>query len=71
MSTQNTAGGAAPAASTKKKIRKNVLRGIVHVNATFNNTLVTISDMQGNTLAWGSAGGMGFKGSRKSTLFVV
>jgi small subunit ribosomal protein S11 len=71
MSTQNTAGGAAPAASTKKKIRKNVLRGIVHVNATFNNTLVTITDVNGETIAWDSAGTVGFKGARKSTPFAA
>ncbi|NDD27190.1 MAG: 30S ribosomal protein S11 [Proteobacteria bacterium] len=55
----------------KKKELKNVPRGVAHIQSTFNNTLVTISDTNGNTLAWGSAGGMGFKGSRKSTPFAA
>ena len=71
MNTQNPAAGAAPAGSTKKKLRKNVLRGIVHVNATFNNTLVTITDVNGETIAWDSAGTVGFKGARKSTPFAA
>lgn len=54
-----------------KKIRKNVLRGIAHVKATFNNTVVTITDMNGETLCWASAGTIGFKGSRKSTPFAA
>jgi small subunit ribosomal protein S11 len=54
-----------------KKVRKNVLRGIAHVKATFNNTLVTITDMNGETLCWASAGTIGFKGSRKSTPFAA
>ncbi len=53
--------------TTKKKVRKNVLRGIVHVNATFNNTIVTITDTNGETIAWDSAGTVGFKGARKAT----
>ena len=55
----------------KKKVRKNVSRGIAHVKATFNNTLVTITDVNGETLCWSSAGAMGFKGSRKSTPFAA
>ncbi len=55
----------------KKKETKNVPRGVAHIQSTFNNTLITISDTHGNTLAWGSAGGMGFKGSRKSTPFAA
>lgn len=55
----------------KKKELKNVPRGVAHIQSTFNNTLITISDTNGNTLAWGSAGGMGFKGSRKSTPFAA
>ena len=55
----------------RKKEVRNVPRGVAHIQSTFNNTLVTISDMQGNTVAWGSAGGMGFKGSRKSTPFAA
>lgn len=54
-----------------KKTRKNVSRGIVHVKATFNNTIVTITDTAGETISWGSAGGVGFKGSRKSTPFAA
>ena len=55
----------------KKKVRKGVTRGIVHVQSTFNNTLITITDMAGETLAWASAGTVGFKGSRKSTPFAA
>ncbi len=51
----------------KKKEKKNIVSGIAHVNSTFNNTLVTISDVQGNVVSWSSSGMMGFKGSRKST----
>ncbi len=64
--------GSAPAtaaASKKKKIRRNVTVGIAHVNATFNNTTVTVTDTKGDTLCWASAGTCGFKGSRKSTPF--
>ena len=55
----------------KKKVRKGVTRGIVHVQSTFNNPLITITDMAGETLAWASAGTVGFKGSRKSTPFAA
>ncbi len=55
----------------KKKIKKNIPVGIAHVNATFNNTIVTITDTKGNTIAWSSAGAEGFKGSRKSTPFAA
>ena len=58
-------------AKKSKKVRKNVTRGIAHVKATFNNTIVTITDVNGETVCWGSAGGMGFKGSRKSTPFAA
>ena len=54
-----------------KKVRKNVVRGIAHVKATQNNTLVTITDMNGETLCWDSAGTIGFKGARKSTPFAA
>ena len=57
--------------SKKAKIRKNVVRGIVHIRATNNNTIVTITDMNGETLAWDSAGTIGFKGARKSTPFAA
>ena len=57
--------------TTKKKIKKNVLDGIAHVHASFNNTIITISDRQGNTLCWATSGGSGFRGSRKSTPFAA
>jgi small subunit ribosomal protein S11 len=56
---------------TRKKERKNISFGIAHVNATFNNTMITITDLQGNAIAWSSAGTMGFKGSRKSTPYAA
>lgn len=55
----------------KKKERKNIASGIAHIKSTFNNTQVTITDMQGNTISWSSAGAQGFKGSRKSTPFAA
>ena len=58
-------------ASRKKKEKKNVQNGIAHIQSTFNNTIITITDMNGNTLAWSSAGSQGFKGSRKSTPFAA
>ena len=58
-------------AKKTKKVRKGVTRGIVHIKASFNNTLVTITDVNGETLSWGSAGTVGFKGSRKSTPFAA
>ena len=54
-------------ARVRRRERKNITNGIAHVNSTFNNTMITISDVQGNTIAWSSAGALGFKGSRKST----
>jgi small subunit ribosomal protein S11 len=60
---------AAGAATTKRKIRRNVTQAVVHIKATFNNTSVTITDGKGDTLCWASAGTCGFKGSRKSTPF--
>jgi small subunit ribosomal protein S11 len=54
-----------------KKVKRTLSAGQVHINATFNNTIVTITDQQGNTVAWGSAGSVGFKGSRKSTPFAA
>ncbi|MDG2319672.1 MAG: 30S ribosomal protein S11 [Rhodospirillaceae bacterium] len=62
---------AKPATRTRKKERKNISSGIAHVNSTFNNTLITITDVQGNAISWGSAGGQGFKGSRKSTPYAA
>ena len=55
----------------RKKVKKNVAEGIAHVHASFNNTIVTITDRQGNALAWSTSGGQGFKGSRKSTPFAA
>jgi small subunit ribosomal protein S11 len=55
----------------RKKVKKNVAEAIVHVHASFNNTIVTITDRQGNSLAWATAGAAGFKGSRKSTPFAA
>ena len=55
----------------KKKIKKNINTGIAHINATFNNTIVTITDDSGNVIAWSSAGTKGFKGSRKSTPYAA
>ena len=56
---------------TKKRVKKNVERGQVHIQASFNNTIVTITDAQGNALSWASAGGLGFRGSRKSTPYAA
>ena len=55
----------------KKKVKKNIPQGIAHIQATFNNTIITITDPQGNAISWASAGGQGFKGSRKSTPFAA
>ena len=55
----------------KKRERKNITSGVAHVNATFNNTMITITDAQGNAIAWASSGAQGFKGSRKSTPFAA
>jgi small subunit ribosomal protein S11 len=71
--TASTAAAPAAAGATRarKKERKNISSGIAHVNATFNNTMITITDVQGNSIAWSSAGTMGFKGSRKSTPYAA
>jgi len=63
--------GGKPAPRMRRKERKNIASGIVHVNATFNNTIITIADAQGNTISWSSSGLMGFKGSRKSTPYAA
>ena len=55
----------------KKKVKKNVSEGIAHIHASFNNTIITITDRQGNALSWATSGGAGFKGSRKSTPFAA
>jgi small subunit ribosomal protein S11 len=59
------------ATRVRRRERKNITSGVAHVNSTFNNTMITITDAQGNTIAWASAGSNGFKGSRKSTPFAA
>lgn len=59
------------AGRVKKRYKKNITNGVVHVNASFNNTMITVSDAQGNAISWSSAGSMGFKGSRKSTPYAA
>ena len=63
MATQRT--------QTRKKVKKQVAEGVVHIHASFNNTIITITDRQGNALSWATAGGSGFRGSRKSTTFAA
>lgn len=58
-------------AGRRRRERKNIERGQVHIQSTFNNTIVTISDVQGNTISWASSGGLGFRGSKKSTPFAA
>ncbi len=62
---------AKPSQKSKKKVKKTVVDGIAHIHASFNNTIITITDRQGNALAWATAGGAGFRGSRKSTPFAA
>lgn len=76
QSSQQTSAAKTKAASkstvaVKKRLKKNISEGSVHIHATFNNTIVTFTDRQGNVIAWASAGGSGFKGSRKSTPFAA
>ncbi|MFZ2620878.1 MAG: 30S ribosomal protein S11 [Alphaproteobacteria bacterium] len=71
MAKPQTTAADATAARAKRKDRKTVSTGVAHINATFNNTLVTITDTQGNAVAWSSAGQQGFKGSRKGTPFAA
>ena len=75
MATSNTTPAAkdkdSSTARVKRKDRTNITSGVAHVNATFNNTIVTITDAQGNTIAWSSSGAQGFKGSRKSTPYAA
>ena len=59
------------AVAKKKKTKRNVIEGVAHIHATFNNTIITITDRSGNTLSWATAGGSGFRGSRKSTPFAA
>ena len=58
-------------AKVSRRTSKNISEGVAHVNSTFNNTIITISDMQGNTISWATSGGSGFRGSRKSTPFAA
>lgn len=60
-----------PSKSTRKKTKRTVVDGVAHVHASFNNTIITITDRQGNTLSWATSGGSGFRGSRKSTPFAA
>ena len=62
---------AKPQTKVRKRERKNISSGIAHISATFNNTIITITDVQGNAISWASAGGLGFKGSRKSTPYAA
>jgi small subunit ribosomal protein S11 len=65
------AQAAAAGGKVRRREKKNIASGVAHVNASFNNTMITITDVQGNTIAWSSSGTMGFKGSRKSTPFAA
>jgi small subunit ribosomal protein S11 len=60
-----------PVKTAKKKVKRQILDAVAHIHASFNNTIITITDRQGNALAWATAGGCGFKGSRKSTPFAA
>lgn len=60
-----------PSRSTRKRVRKQVADGMAHIHASFNNTIITITDRQGNALSWATSGGSGFRGSRKSTPFAA
>jgi small subunit ribosomal protein S11 len=62
---------ASKTAGRKRRVRKNVARGVAHIHSTFNNTIVTITDEKGNVISWSSAGALGYKGSRKSTPFAA
>jgi len=71
MASNNQAKASGKKTSTKKRVKKNVERGQAHIQASFNNTIVTLTDLQGNALSWASAGGLGFKGSKKSTPYAA
>ena len=71
MARNPTAQQVAASQRARKKVKKNVSDGIAHVHAAFNNTIITITDRQGNTLSWATSGGAGFRGSRKSTPFAA
>jgi small subunit ribosomal protein S11 len=67
----STAQSSANKTKTRRRVKKNIATGICHVQSTFNNTIITITDVNGNTISWASAGSRGFKGSRKSTPFAA
>ena len=71
MASNNQSKASGKKATTKKRVKKNVERGQAHIQASFNNTIVTLTDLQGNALSWASAGGLGFKGSKKSTPYAA
>ena len=71
MASNNQSKASGKKQSTKKRVKKNVERGQAHIQASFNNTIVTLTDLQGNALSWASAGGLGFKGSKKSTPYAA
>lgn len=71
MAVQKTSATKKASASRKRRERKNIDRGSAHIQSTFNNTIVTITDMQGNAVSWASSGELGFRGSRKSTPFAA
>ena len=71
MASNNQAKASGKKSATKKRVKKNVERGQAHIQASFNNTIVTLTDLQGNALSWASAGGLGFKGSKKSTPYAA
>ncbi|MBI3709672.1 MAG: 30S ribosomal protein S11 [Proteobacteria bacterium] len=71
MAKPQAAGATAATPRPRRRERKNITSGVAHVNATFNNTMITITDAQGNTIAWSSSGTQGFKGSRKSTPYAA
>ena len=68
---ETESAAAAPPAKAKKRAKKSVSEGVVHIHASFNNTIISITDRQGNILSWATCGGAGFKGSRKSTPFAA
>lgn len=71
MAATTTKGKVKKAGSRKRREKKNIERGAAHIRSSFNNTMVTITDLQGNAIAWASAGGLGFRGSKKSTPFAA
>ena len=71
MASNNQSKASSKKATTKKRVKKNVERGQAHIQASFNNTIVTLTDVQGNAISWASAGGLGFKGSKKSTPYAA